>query len=97
MLNCDVETKHDTHPYPTPRDHTDLLAKHWAEAISKIGPNIVMTGTSTSSHPKHDQASDPHTDYSYIFKSYWRPMTTDELVAQVERKRLLEATQKPTG
>jgi hypothetical protein len=87
MLNCDIETKHDKHPHQTASEQLELMAQHKKEAAAKLGQNIVMTGSSISSHPKHDLAEDPHADYNYTVKTYWRPMTPEELIQQAEQQK----------
>jgi len=88
MFTCECATEHEG-PFDTVMIHD----KHRAEAISKLGPDVVMTGASTSSHPKHDQAADPHKDYTYRTTTYWRPFNAEEKLAKAEVEKAAQNSQ----
>lgn len=66
MFTCEVSTT-----YTSPLKIGDEYAKHEAEAISKLGAEVWLTGSQNTSIPDHD-AGVPTDTHTYKLTTYWQ-------------------------
>lgn len=66
MFTCEVSTT-----YTSPLKIGDEYAKHEAEAISKLGAEVWLTGSQNTSIPLHTDAGVPTDNHEYKLTTYW--------------------------